>query len=550
MLYGGKMSEMLILHVEDDPVQAEVWELHFRQAGYQVITAGSVEQALDAIDKRYFHVAVIDQSFNPETPGKDTLGVDIVARHLKQQIDSQVMPVVPCIILTAYAEYEPLKQAYGDLGVFAYISKNDADAGPQLLRKVAEAFETKIRCNFELEVRYHSGLSLDKMVEDLRLKGVDLAGPEIKATINKEMRDLLGKLFHDCSRVEIFPLASGYGGAGVVMVLPYQLIDGIERQSPYELIKYGDVARIRREAENYDNYSVGFQQTRRPSRLEVIRTKHLGGVRYTYLGVPLEKARDFHSIYQEQKGTLDEQTHHISSILDDLFMVAFDLWYGQPGPKHPINFKDQYADRLFAITELQANFEATFPDWRSKQRIRFPELGSQEFRTFVYDLPDLPVRPIVGYDRVVTHGDLNGRNILVYDNKAWLVDFYQTGPGHIFRDFVKLESYIKFHLMETENLEALSLFEDTLNVPDPSPDNTAFAIWKNPDDLIKAYRIILKLRDWACVKALETSWSQIRDEYYTGLFYQTLAVLGYSVKVVSKKHALVSANKIYDLLTS
>jgi hypothetical protein len=160
------------------------------------------------------------------------------------------------------------------------------------------------------------------------------------------------------------------------------------------------------------------------------------------------------------------------------------------------------------------------------------------------------VRPIVGYDRVVTHGDLNGRNILVYDNKAWLVDFYQTGPGHIFRDFVKLESYIKFHLMETENLEALSLFEDALNDPEPSPDNTAFAIRGNPDDLIKAYRIILRLRHWACVKAMETSWSRIREEYYAGLFYQTLAVLGYSIKLVSKKHALVSANKIYDLLTS
>jgi hypothetical protein len=388
------------------------------------------------------------------------------------------------------------------------------------------------------------------MVEGLRLEGIDLSDVETRLTINKEMRDLLGKLFHDCCRIDIFPLTKGYSGAGVAIVLLYRVIDGTERRFPYELIKYGDVTRIIRERENYDHHGVLIQQARRPSRGDLIRTSHLGGVRYTYLGMSLEKARDFDSIYQEREGTLGEQIHHVSSVLNDLFTVAFDLWYGEPGLKHPIDFRQQYTDRLFPIADLQAHFEETFPDWKGKQWIRFHELRSQEFKTFVYDLPDLPVRPIVGYDRVITHGDLNGRNILVYDNKAWLVDFYHTGPGHIFRDFVKLESYIKFHLMETENLEALSLFEDALNDPEPSPDNTAFAIRGNPDDLIKAYRIILRLRHWACVKAMETSWSRIREEYYAGLFYQTLAVLGYSIKLVSKKHALVSANKIYDLLTS
>jgi len=202
-----------------------------------------------------------------------------------------------------------------------------------------------------------------------------------------------------------------------------------------------------------------------------------------------------------------------------------------------------------SIPTRNRSLPATLLIHEGKHWMHFHGLGSQELKTFVYDLPDLPVCPIVGYDRVVTHGDLHGRNILIYDNKAWLVDFYHTGPGHIFRDFVKLESYIKFYLMETGNLEVLSFFEDALNAPNPSPEDTAFAARGDPDDLIKAYRVILKLRDWARTKAMPPSWSAIRDEYYAVLFYQTLAYLKYDIKEVRKKHVLISANKIYNLLT-
>ena len=160
---GGKMSEKLLLLVEDDPDQVPIWELPLRQAGYQVIVASSVEQALEAIDNRYFHVAVIDQSLRPEAPGEDILGVDVVLPHLKQQIWRQMIPDVPCIVLTGYPRTEPVEKAL-DLAAWGYIRKYDPVSDIKLLKKIAEAFETRVRCNFELEINCHGGLSLDKMV--------------------------------------------------------------------------------------------------------------------------------------------------------------------------------------------------------------------------------------------------------------------------------------------------------------------------------------------------------------------------------------------------
>ena len=116
------MPEKLILLVEDDPVQARDWGLVHRGAGYEVILADSVKQSRDAIDNRYFHVAVVDQSLEPESPGEDILGVDVLLPHLKQQIERQIIQDVPYIVLTGYPRTEPVEKAL-DLAAWGYIRK-------------------------------------------------------------------------------------------------------------------------------------------------------------------------------------------------------------------------------------------------------------------------------------------------------------------------------------------------------------------------------------------------------------------------------------------
>jgi len=66
----------------------------------------------------------------------------------------------------------------------------------------------------------------------------------------------------------------------------------------------------------------------------------------------------------------------------------------------------------------------------------------------------------------ITHGDLNGKNILVDENgHPWLIDFFRTGPEHVLRDFVELEADIKFNYLESGDMEALYEFESSLASP-------------------------------------------------------------------------------------
>lgn len=327
------------------------------------------------------------------------------------------------------------------------------------------------------------------------------------------------------------------------MVLPYEIIDGRQKPVQWVVVKYGEITRMREGFKNHAAYAKLVKHARRPSAGEFRRTRHLGGVVYSYVGVPLREAQDFDALYRSQ------DAYAISLVLDDLFSETLEPFYSDPPPKNPVVFDKLYLQRLCRkLPKLQKGFEATFPAGRGSKRINLKEFGSREFRTFVYELPELQFPPSVGYDRAITHGDLNGCNILVYQGKTWLIDFDHSGPGHIFCDFVKLETHIKFYLIETENLKALDLFEDVLSELDPSPDAIPFAGREAADDLFKACQVIPKLRDWARTKAMQSSWSAIRDEYYTALFYQTLVYLRYDISKNRKKYVLLSANKIYDLL--
>ncbi len=51
----------------------------------------------------------------------------------------------------------------------------------------------------------------------------------------------------------------------------------------------------------------------------------------------------------------------------------------------------------------------------------------------------------------ITHGDFNQRNLLVDSNDhVWMLDFQETGEGHILRDLAMLDSVIRFQLLSAK----------------------------------------------------------------------------------------------------
>ncbi len=117
-----------VLIVEDDDLVASALSLSLRHAGYSVVTAGDVEQALERFGDQTVDVVVTDLLM----PGGT--GLDLL-KHLDQRD-----PLVPVIIITADMSLRPAAEAVRE-HAFDYLTK--PVSREQLLSTVARAIESR-----------------------------------------------------------------------------------------------------------------------------------------------------------------------------------------------------------------------------------------------------------------------------------------------------------------------------------------------------------------------------------------------------------------------
>ena len=145
-----------------------------------------------------------------------------------------------------------------------------------------------------------------------------------------------------------------------------------------------------------------------------------------------------------------------------------------------------------------------------------------------------------------THGDLHSQNILLDPgHKAWLIDFYRSGPGHLFRDLIELEADIKFVLLDVADLPSLQVFEQALLSTRYFGDMPTLPTFRH-GELRKAFEVIQGLRHIA--GRLAGGRVEMRD-YYQGLLLQTLAMICLRhVAPPKKRHAYLAASMLSQRL--
>jgi CheY-like chemotaxis protein len=92
-----------ILIVEDEPDARRALELIIREAGADVATAASSDDALESIKAKPVHILVTDLSM----PGKDGF---VLLRQLRDLEVARAAPPVPAVALTALASPEERSQ--------------------------------------------------------------------------------------------------------------------------------------------------------------------------------------------------------------------------------------------------------------------------------------------------------------------------------------------------------------------------------------------------------------------------------------------------------
>ncbi|MFH0985113.1 MAG: response regulator [Candidatus Omnitrophota bacterium] len=104
------MSEKKILIVDDEPTLLKLLQIHLQKEGYEVLTAESVDEALQALESGPVDLVLLDIRM----PEKDGFN------FLSAVSDPYGVPRMPVILMTARSEFESLM---GEIAVDGFINK-------------------------------------------------------------------------------------------------------------------------------------------------------------------------------------------------------------------------------------------------------------------------------------------------------------------------------------------------------------------------------------------------------------------------------------------
>ena len=361
----------------------------------------------------------------------------------------------------------------------------------------------------------------------------------------EDLRILLGQVFPKAKGVSLKPLpgmeTSMLAATPVrrAMVLWTQENRLSTNYLTPKVTKIGTRARIEREVENYNAFVDSRLLQDRQARLEGHALLwHIGAIAYTFLGASPDELLSFRTYYTQN------DANKVLRVLHQMFTHTCRNWYNDQSDAESPRLYDQYA----AALELEKHLPRFD---QNEYRLSFPGVAE--------DLPNPAlwivregheVEQFTGLKRCVSHGDLHSDNFFV-DNSGlvWLIDFEQTGPAHVFRDFVELEADIKLRLTQfaADDLSGVALLERALltgtrltSMLLPPPDLLA------QPALYKAFQVISGIRHLA---AIATHVDNLQEYTFALLCETVFMSTQHRLRETIKERARLSAALIVDKLT-
>ena len=550
-----------VLIVDDNPKTLASLRDFLEANGYSVLTSDSAQQALGLTREEVVHLAIIDVRLTDDYDETDVSGLELAAT---------IDPAIPKIILTAYDYTEPIIKSFkpDKRGIALAVDFVLKKSGPYgLLEAVEKAFQSQVRLNTEMEITWEKELSWRVLVDQLKAYGGKNEGEKRKA--EEELEDLVVRLLDRATALKMLRVISGRGGCGVVIARPS--FGGVMGEDMVN--KFGPRKSVMTEFDNYRRWVEPFAAVRSTQlRGEPVRTPHLGAIKYSFVGERPGRLIHFNDYYLQD----DVPIESIKETLHYLFKECCELWYKskrKPDEKERLPLDVWYRNQLpfheKDVKELQGVIEGLVNGEQPLARC-FRRQGPDRLEVTLggetISLPDpvhfaleakssergeksFPVPSLVA----ITHGDLNGTNILVDgEGKAWLIDFFKTGWGPALRDLAELESVVKFELLQTDDLlaryalERASLGLRSLKHPIQLESPSL------PGELDRAIAVIQQLRALAC----DVANTDDPREYYIGfLFYALKEMAGFTARFggekhfsVSQYHALLSAAMVCEML--
>lgn len=500
-----------ILVVDNDAGVRKTIRQVLESKGLQVFVAeGNGQTLLKSARQMLFesrcHLALLDLRLLNDNDQADWSGFELASEIAEKH------PWVNTVFLTGYGSFDLARRALAE-GIAVDVARKES--GISELVTIVEQVLAKIKCRWNLEIE-PSNMDWNEVL-------TPLAEPALpKQVAESEMLELLGKLFPDAETLHIKKLGD-YTSAPSVTHGHSILMRVAARQGGRWLeqvaVKMGHSKAIQREITNYDNYvhnQIG--DYRYTFRQAAAFTWHLAGIVYALIGAEIDNTQTFKEYYWSRA---DEHSSDLEPVFNNLFGRLFRRWYAEPRIVHT-NLATEYTDAL-GLDQARLN---RLKGWEQEDHLQFPGVSRALPNPLVW-IKKYARNSDIETKQHIVHGDLHSRNIFVGPNQdVWLIDFERTGPGHCLRDFIELETDIKFTLMPPTVAEPklFYLFETALLNQTRDALMSTTALVPPPIRLdaqsARAFTAITRLRQLAGDRI---RYPDLRD-YFWGLLYQTIFV--------------------------
>lgn len=487
-----------ILVVEDQARYRVELEKLFQTFGFVVESAqGEEQELLDSARQmvRDFrpHVTVMDLELLTKPPHRtDRSGLTL--------IDDPAFASTRCVVYTANLgpDHTVARDLMYKPNVDDVMARHEIE---RLVTAVHKSFRHRCACLFDFDVRWPTAWDIRRITE--AIFGKDSGVPPDVVV------DVLGRLFPGGAKP--LRLSSLYGTAAAAAAARSRSVL-LEASLPGKLpfvIKLASHDRIGKEVGAYWQHidqSLGggfYVQMRGDAGFWDV-----GAIHYSFVGSPLHQIKPLSAFYLQEPVP--------ANILKPLRHFFDEAW--RP---HYTESRTLLDDTLFVAYDRACGLRKLLMELRAEGGTLLPGLPPE--------LPD-PVEWVIEYEddsgtfpahEAVTHGDLHGDNLFVESEHAWAIDFEQSGPGPILRDFVKLERDIVTRMMPLAGGDTEEFFRFALALTAPRTAKEAVRLSDTPQppaEFEKAAAVVSGLRAMA---ADVTGFRDMR-EYYWGLLLVSL----------------------------
>ncbi len=449
-----------ILFADNDAVFRST-RAEYLQDDYEVLEAGSVQEARQHLHDSHVHLAILDIRLTNDDDDHDLSGL-LLAKDAAYR-------AVPKIMLTGHPSVDTLREALRDVrtGIPSAVDYLDKKEGAEaLVQTVAASFANHVRLNLALSI------SIDERQPLSLLSLVTLITPVLEeARLQQrtdELADVLRRVFYTQTHIRLDRLLWKRSGRVALRVLAFQ--EGAVPEA--FVVVCGSSAAMASEALRYADgvpKAMDGAGTVLSTRAETV---HLAAQAYQLADTALEHTQSLLEVYQRAPEKV------FNTALEHLVQHTLRRWHQDKRVRvEPPQFDTLYRERLgWDAARATMDGAAAVVQALAQQ---LPTLGMVvEYATQTWHIrlgghtwsgpnPLLVLQqPLVLPQPVLlsnTPGTLSGDNILTdATGRTWLTDFADAGLAPQVWPVVALEAAIRFDWVESHDLQALQSLERCL----------------------------------------------------------------------------------------